>query len=178
MNRGFARRTIYIAAACRRSSRTGVPDDVQKPPRRGRRVGRGAHRRDDGHPVGAGPDDLVLPEAQGTLLDELVARARLRDRIYEKIQRSSFTFHVRQRSGDLFALSSTDTRAIEQSLFHEPFDADEQRAAGKRGVTAVRRISRRRAGWSHGKHLPPRLLRPRQEIDETIRLLPKVAAVV
>jgi ATP-binding cassette subfamily B protein len=41
----------------------------------------------------------------------------LRDRIYEKLQRSSFSFHIRQRSGDLFALSSTDTRAIEQSLF-------------------------------------------------------------
>src|SRR5262249_50793747 len=40
----------------------------------------------------------------------------LRDRIYEKVQRSSFSYHVRQRTGDMFALSSTDTRAIEQML--------------------------------------------------------------
>src|SRR5690349_19931229 len=30
----------------------------------------------------------------------------LRDRIYEKVQRSSFSFHVKQRTGDMFALSS------------------------------------------------------------------------
>lgn len=40
----------------------------------------------------------------------------LRDRIYEKVQRSSYAYHTRARSGDLFALSSIDTGAIEEFL--------------------------------------------------------------
>ncbi len=40
----------------------------------------------------------------------------LRDRIYEKVQRSSYSYLVRQRSGDLFSLSSSDTNAIEEFL--------------------------------------------------------------
>ncbi|TAK25770.1 MAG: ABC transporter ATP-binding protein [Chloroflexota bacterium] len=40
----------------------------------------------------------------------------LRDRIYEKVQRSAYTYHTRARSGDLFSLSSIDTGAIEEFL--------------------------------------------------------------
>lgn len=41
----------------------------------------------------------------------------LRDRIYEKVQRSTIGFMSRQRTGDMFALSSSDTHAIEQFLY-------------------------------------------------------------
>ena len=40
----------------------------------------------------------------------------LRDRIFEKVQRSGFSFATRSRSGDLFSLSSSDTGAIEEFL--------------------------------------------------------------
>ncbi|MBI2941951.1 MAG: ABC transporter ATP-binding protein [Chloroflexi bacterium] len=40
----------------------------------------------------------------------------LRDRIYEKVQRSSYRFHNDAHSGDLFALSSVDLSAIEEFL--------------------------------------------------------------
>ena len=40
----------------------------------------------------------------------------LRDRIFEKVQRSAYTYITRSRSGDLFSLSATDTSAIEEFL--------------------------------------------------------------
>jgi ATP-binding cassette subfamily B protein len=40
----------------------------------------------------------------------------LRDRIFEKVQRSAYTYITRARSGDLFALSATDTNAVEEFL--------------------------------------------------------------
>ncbi|MGH2457735.1 MAG: ABC transporter ATP-binding protein, partial [Chloroflexota bacterium] len=40
----------------------------------------------------------------------------IRDRLYEKIQRNSMSFHLRSHSGDLFALSSTDVTAVENFL--------------------------------------------------------------
>lgn len=40
----------------------------------------------------------------------------LRGRLYEKIQRNGLAFHLNSRSGDLFALSSTDVTAIRQFL--------------------------------------------------------------
>jgi ATP-binding cassette subfamily B protein len=40
----------------------------------------------------------------------------LRDRIFEKVQRSAYTHITRARSGDLFALSATDTSAVEEFL--------------------------------------------------------------
>jgi ATP-binding cassette subfamily B protein len=40
----------------------------------------------------------------------------LRDRIFEKVQRSAYTYITRARSGDLFSLSATDTSAIEEFL--------------------------------------------------------------
>jgi ATP-binding cassette subfamily B protein len=41
---------------------------------------------------------------------------RLRDQLYEKIQRNGLAFLLRSHSGDLFALSSTDVQAIEDFL--------------------------------------------------------------
>ncbi|MBI3977663.1 MAG: ABC transporter ATP-binding protein, partial [Chloroflexi bacterium] len=40
----------------------------------------------------------------------------MRDRIYQKVQRSSYQFHTDARSGDLFALSSVDLTAIDEFL--------------------------------------------------------------
>jgi ATP-binding cassette subfamily B protein len=40
----------------------------------------------------------------------------LRDRIFEKVQRSSYPYITRSRSGDLFSLSATDTSAVEEFL--------------------------------------------------------------
>jgi ABC-type multidrug transport system fused ATPase/permease subunit len=40
----------------------------------------------------------------------------LRDRIYEKVQRSSYSFLVKQRSGDMFSISASDTNAVEEFL--------------------------------------------------------------
>jgi ATP-binding cassette subfamily B protein len=40
----------------------------------------------------------------------------LRDRLYEKIQRNSLRWQLKNHSGDLFALSSTDVQAIEEFL--------------------------------------------------------------
>src|SRR5881296_2264411 len=47
-----------IAAACGRSSRSSAPDELEEAPRGGRRIGRGTDGGDDGHTVGARPDDL------------------------------------------------------------------------------------------------------------------------
>src|SRR5262245_11968204 len=58
MNRGFARRPLYIATACGRSSRSSVSDELEEPPGGRTRVGRRAHRGDDRHTIGARAHDV------------------------------------------------------------------------------------------------------------------------
>src|SRR5438477_6810266 len=47
-----------IAAACGGSSHSRAPDEIQEAARGRGRIERAADGRDDGHPIGASPDDL------------------------------------------------------------------------------------------------------------------------
>jgi hypothetical protein len=55
-------------------------------------------------------------------------------------------------------------------------NVDQPRASRERGVAAVRRVARQRARRGHRQHLPPALLRVRQEIRERVCGRAEVAA--